>query len=61
MDFYDPEILSAEILGPKHVHKTTFMNRSEAGKKHGDSPIHALSIGENAVFNAVILTILLPC
>ena len=61
MDFYDPEILNVEILGPKHGHETTFMNRSEAGKKPGNSPIHAPSIGENAVFNAAILTVLWTC
>ena len=37
------------------------MNRSEAGKKPGDSSMCPLSIGENANFNGAKLMILWPC
>ena len=51
MDFYDSEDLRGEKIESKRSHETTFMNRSEAGKKSGSSPMCPLSIGENANFN----------
>ncbi len=61
MHFYDSEDLRGEKNEPKRGHETTFMNRSEAGKKSGSSPMCPLSIGENADFNGVKLMILWPC
>ena len=58
MDFYDLYMSSAENLGFRHGHEMTFINRSEAEKKSGGTPIHALLIREIARFNAVIMIIL---
>ncbi len=58
MHFYDSEGLRGEKIESKHGHETTFMNRSEAGKKYGSNPMCPLSIGENADFNEAKLIIL---
>ena len=58
MDFYNLRISTAENLGFRHGNEMTFMNRSEAEKKSGDTPIQALLIREIARFNAVIMIIL---
>ena len=60
MDFYDPGDLSDEKIESKHSHEWTFKNRSEAGKKAGNSPMIPLSIGGNANFIGAKLIILWP-
>ena len=58
MHFYDSEDLRGEKIESKRGRETTFINRSEAGKKPGDSSTCPLSIGENADFNETKLMIL---
>ena len=58
MNFCDPQFSSAENLAFRRGHEVTFVNRSEAEKKSGGTPIHALLIREIASFNAKLLIIL---
>ena len=57
MNFYDPEDLRGEKIESKRSHEMTFMNRSEAGKKLGSSPMCPLLIGENAGYNGAKLIV----